>query len=260
MAIVRRMALLSLAACWIGASTAAWACDVSGKLVCDTDSSIGLSGVTVTMTLVPSGPSYSTVSGSDGSFATHVAVGSYDVNVIPGSPDFVCTGTAINLGTITMSDPQRCPSATAPMCPETWNPAHQPNKFTGVPAGWSTLPGTTNPATPQNPDGFFKLIGPDGHDLRLIDGCPGFGGKGDGGTGDLITTVSSGTVVKFTEANGKNPGFEPMAGNNGQGGGISTYVDLHVWGQGDLYVCDNLVRSNCTCCYVPPPPFTPPLE
>lgn len=146
----------------------------------------------------------------------------------------------------------------APTCPETWNPAAQPSKFTGVPGGWSTAPGTTNQSTPQNPDGFFVLLSESENSIALFDGCTGFGGADDGGTGQLITTVPSGTTVKYTEANGKDPGFKAMAGNNDGGNGQATYIDLHVWGQGDLMVCDATDTSACTCCYVPPPPFTPP--
>ncbi len=148
-----------------------------------------------------------------------------------------------------------------PTCPETWNPAEEPSKFTGVPGGWSTAPGTTNESTPQNPDGFFLVQTSDGHDVELWDGCPGFGGLEEGnGTGDLITTVDSGTAIKYTEANGKEIGFKPMAANNGQAGGNADYIYIHVWGQGDLWVCDALDDTACACCYVPPPPFTPPQE
>ncbi len=152
-----------------------------------------------------------------------------------------------------------------PICVETWNPAQQPDKFTGVPGGWSTAPGTTNPSTPQNPDGFFFVGTPEvnpTHDLALFDGCPGLGGLEEGnGTGELITTVESGTAIKYTEANGKAPGFKPMAGNNGEAKGNADYIYIHVWGQGDLWVCDAMDTTlACTCCYVPPPPYTPPLD
>jgi hypothetical protein len=153
-----------------------------------------------------------------------------------------------------------------PLCPETWNPAMNPPpaKFTGVPGGWSTAPGTTNESTPQNPDGFFLVSTPDGHDVELWDGCPGFGGPEEGnGTGDLITTVESGTAIKYTEANGKEIGFSLMAGSNQPGspaGDSSDYIYVHVWGQGDLWVCDAEDDTACTCCFVPPPPFTPPPE
>lgn len=140
----------------------------------------------------------------------------------------------------------------APPCPESWNPpaANIP------PAGWSTEPGT-NPNSGQNPDGFFEVVSGDGHPVRLIDGCPvGFGGVAgdDGGTGFVFGTFASGTHIKYTEANGKDPAIEPMAGNNGGGNGRAVEVDWHLWGQGDLYVCDAFDSASCNCCRVSPPP------
>jgi hypothetical protein len=154
--------------------------------------------------------------------------------------------------------------AHPPLCPETWNPAEQPAKFTGVPGGWSTAPGTTNQATPVNPDGFFILnsdVPTVGSTVTLFDGCgcqAGFGGteeleESGGGTCFEYGTFPTGTTIKYTEANGKDPAIEPMAANNGQGGGIATYIDWHLWGQGDLEVCNGV---GCICCRVPPPPFS----
>jgi hypothetical protein len=140
----------------------------------------------------------------------------------------------------------------APPCPESWNPHGQ----TVPPAGWSTEPGT-NPNSGQNPDGFFEVISGDGHDVTLFDGCPvGFGGVegDDGGTGFEFGTFESGTHIKYTEANGKDPAISPMAGNNGPGGGQAVSVEWHLWGQGDLWVCDALDLSSCNCCRVSPPP------
>jgi hypothetical protein len=143
-----------------------------------------------------------------------------------------------------------------PTCPETWNPSQEPDKFTGVPGGWSTAPGTTDKSTPQNPDGFFKLNSSDGHDLVIYNGCPGFGGTDDGnGDGEPIVQVDDGATVKFTEANGKDPGWKLMAGTK-PGNPSSDYIYLHVWAQGDMWVCDVMDSSACTCCWVPPPPFT----
>ncbi|WP_242361242.1 hypothetical protein [Anaeromyxobacter sp. SG17] len=149
-----------------------------------------------------------------------------------------------------------------PSCPETWNPAAQPEKFDGVPGGWSTAPGTKNEATPQNPDGFFLLQSADGHGLKLYNGCPGIGGVEDGnGDGEQIDAlvVPDGTAIKYTEANGKAPGWKRMAGSK-SGNPHSDYVYVHVWGQGDLWICDEKDATACTCCYVPPPPFTPPAD
>lgn len=141
----------------------------------------------------------------------------------------------------------------APLCPESWNPHGE----TIPPAGWSTPPGTTDEGTPVNPDGFFELLTTDGHDLTLTDGCPGVGSEEDGGTGLPFGTFPSGTNIKYTEANGTDePRVEPMAGNRGGGGGEATAVDYHLWGSGDLWICDALDSDACVCCRVPPPPFS----
>lgn len=154
-------------------------------------------------------------------------------------------------------------AAHVPACPETWNPAEQPQAHPGVPAGWSTPPGTTNQSTPINPDGFFILNSDlNAGTVTLFDGCgcqAGFGGT-EGETADIgggtcfeFGTFPTGTTIKYTEANGKDPAIEPMAANNGGGGGIATFIDFHLWGQGDLEVCNAL---GCICCRVPPPPFS----
>jgi hypothetical protein len=157
--------------------------------------------------------------------------------------------------------------AHPPTCPETWNPAEQPDKFTGVPGGWSTAPGTTNRSTPINPDGFF-ILRSDAGPLTLVDGCgcteAGFGGTEDaaGGTctvyGELlgIDGFTAPLTIKYTEANGKDADIEPMAGSKQPGspaGDSSDYIQYHLWGQGDLEVCNS---RGCTCCRVPPPPFS----
>jgi hypothetical protein len=140
-----------------------------------------------------------------------------------------------------------------PFCPESWNP---PATIT-PPAGFTTEPGT-NPNSGENPDGFFELTSSDGDDLVVFDGCPaGFGGAEppeDGGTGFEFGTFPDGTHVKYTEANGKDPDVKPMAGNNGQGQGAAVEVDWHFWGQGDMWICDALDLTACTCCRVSPPP------
>ncbi len=157
--------------------------------------------------------------------------------------------------------------AAAWQCPETWNPATKPPpgdpKFTGVPAGWSTYPGTKDPKTPVNPDGFFKILG---SGLTLTDGCAcdpgvaGFGGSDydDKGTCQDFPAPSGGWPsefeIKYTEANGiEAPKVDAMAANNGGGNGNATYIDYHLWGAGDLKICN---ADGCICCPVPPPPFT----
>jgi hypothetical protein len=171
------------------------------------------------------------------------------------------------------------PAAAHPtFCEEIFNPHGQ----TTPPAGSSTLPGAQGG---QNEDGFYQVgaCGPS------LDGftCPtGLGGPEfaalcfctnpsdvgeavhlyDAGDGcalpeeewfqysiDGDVTFDFGTIIKYTEANGKPRGVEPMAGNNGQGDGLSEAVDWHIWGQGDLLV-RALDKSFVSCCRVPPPP------
>ena len=158
-------------------------------------------------------------------------------------------------------------------CNEIWNPHGQ----TIPPAGWTTSPGV-NPNSGQNPDGFFQVGAcdlPGGVDeescdtgicqcvngardegaVLLFDGCDaqsGFSGHQYEGPG-IAASFPYGTVVKYTEANGKEPGQELMAGSK-VGNESSDAVDWHLWGQGDMLVCDAAAPSNCICCYVPPPP------
>jgi hypothetical protein len=160
-------------------------------------------------------------------------------------------------------------------CEEIFNPHGQ----TVPPAGSTTLPGQHGG---QNEDGFYQVgacsvpgsvvcpppggfggpifgglctcaEGSTPEPVTLTDGCPGETGGGTGTTYD--TSFPFGTIVKFTEANGKTPTFKPMAGNNSpNGGGQSVAVDWHIWGQGDLFVCSATDPSSCVCCHVPPPP------
>ncbi|WP_242343858.1 hypothetical protein [Anaeromyxobacter terrae] len=156
-------------------------------------------------------------------------------------------------GAIVLTIPSLAAAHLPPSCPESWNPP----AVIIPPAGYKTEPGT-NPNSGQNPDGFFELNSSDGHDLRCFDGCPaGFGGAEpaeDGGTGFEFGTFADGTHVKYTEANGKDPAVQKMAGNNGGGNGRAVEVDWHFWGQGDLWICDAVDPSICTCCRVSPPP------
>ncbi|MBI5546617.1 MAG: hypothetical protein HY901_22265 [Deltaproteobacteria bacterium] len=153
-------------------------------------------------------------------------------------------------------------------CTEIFNPHGQ----TTPPAGSTTLPGAQGG---QNEDGFYQvgacegtincptgLGGPEFAGLCTCDGIEGGVILNDGcandpgnGTGFVYGTFDFGTVLKYTEANGKTPDIEPMAGNNSpNGGGEAVSVDWHIWGQGDLQVCDAAEPTNCICCYVPPPP------
>jgi hypothetical protein len=177
-------------------------------------------------------------------------------------------------------------------CWEIFNPHGQ----TTPPAGWSTAPGTENRATPVNPDGFYQ-VGACSTD-ELID-CPtGLGGPEFAGLCSCIApaqpeavllydagdnceadpedwfqysvngdvTFDFGTVIKYTEANGKPQGIAPMAANNSQGGqsatceppadGPAVCVEYKLWGQGDLLVVSATDPQFQVCCHVPPPPST----
>jgi hypothetical protein len=136
------------------------------------------------------------------------------------------------------------PPEKLPFCTEIYNPHGE----TVPPAGSTTLPG---PRGGQNEDGFYQvgvLSGETVGSVILSDGC------GDGFSGTVYGTFDGGTVVKYTEANGTTPRFEPMAGNNGGGDGASEAVDWHIWGNGDLLVCNAAAPTSCICCFVPPPP------
>jgi hypothetical protein len=162
-------------------------------------------------------------------------------------------------------------------CPEIFNPHGQ----TTPPAGWSTAPGTTSHSTPVNPDGFFQvgacspvealdcptgLGGPEFAGLctceggttgavNLYDRCGG--GDTANGIPFFYGTFDFGTIIKYTEANGKPAAQKEMAGNNSpNGGGQAISVDWHLWGQGDLLVCDAENPTVCICCRVPNPPFS----
>lgn len=102
----------------LGASTAAHACPVVGKIVCDTDSSKGVSGVLVSLQTLPTGPLFSTTSSSDGSVAVHVdyTLTSYLVNLTGGTVYCDANGSTINLGTIAVADSVQCPGTTTAGC------------------------------------------------------------------------------------------------------------------------------------------------
>ena len=121
---VKSVLLAAVAAFVLGWSTTASACDVYGSIVCKNDPAIGVSGIEVTVALseIPQ-ISVSTVSGTDGTFATHVNyVGYwYDVNIIPGTQDGFCwapddatPGSPIYLDPVQIDDPVKCPAPPPP--------------------------------------------------------------------------------------------------------------------------------------------------
>lgn len=120
--------------------------------------------------------------------------------------------------------------AHQPFCTETVNPHGQ----TVPPAGSTTLPG---PNGGQNEDGFYEVGAATGTDVILSDT-----------DGNVFGTFPSGTIVKYTEANGAEPSVEPIGSENGQAGA----VDFHITGTGDLVVTS--VEGTSVTCFVPPPP------
>lgn len=124
-------------------------------------------------------------------------------------------------------------------CLETVNP-HGKNV---PPAGSTTLPG---PKGGQNEDGFYMLEATDNLDLEpeiwLTDTDGSF----------MFGPFSSGTRIKYTEANGAAPSMKKIGSDKGQAGA----VDYHIKGQGDLIVVafDNAGNMGRALCYVPPLP------
>ena len=107
-----------------------------------------------------------------------------------------------------------------------------------IPPAGQTPPGT-NPNSGQNPDGFYLIGSSDGSPVNVI----------DTGTGTVFGPYPSGTVIKYTEANGKTPTEIKIGSTNGEAGAVA----VHISGQGDPAVVP--VGSNTmTICYVPPKP------
>ncbi len=123
-----KVGLLAVAvACLLGTSTAAWACNVYGSIVCKSDSAVGVSGVDVILTQVPEGTVYSTTSSADGTFYLHVntANRAYDVN-LDGQVFCDASGTPIYMDAIQVDDALQCPGEPPPP------PACVPTIPTGV--------------------------------------------------------------------------------------------------------------------------------
>jgi hypothetical protein len=117
-----------------------------------------------------------------------------------------------------------------------------------------------------NPDGFFQIgtrgaDGVCGHgDISTVTlfSCTGItfdeetGQFVCGATQPIDGTFASGTVIKFTEANGVGtPTVKPMGSNNGSGNPNGGAVAFHIKASGDLLVCSS---AGCELCLVPPPP------
>jgi hypothetical protein len=126
-------------------------------------------------------------------------------------------------------------------CTESVNP----HGSTIPPAG-STLPG---PKGGQNPDGFYRIGATDAvtpeADLQVF--------VRDLGSGTVFGPYPSGTVIKYTEANGRTPTATKMGSSKGSAGAVT----VHIFGTGDAAVfaidTSGNVSANATC-LVPPPP------
>lgn len=116
-------------------------------------------------------------------------------------------------------------------CDEDVNPHGQ----TTPPAGSTTMPG---PKGGQNEDGFYKIGSDTGEDVYVV----------DVETGTEFGPYPSGTVVKYTEANGATPSEKTIGSTNGQAGAVL----VHITGQGDMGV--RTAGGETTVCYVPPLP------
>lgn len=125
----KRGFLVVAVTCLMGTSTAAWACDVFGSVVCATNPDVGVSGVQVIIGTEPYPEvAVSTTSGADGSFATHVDyLGMwYDVNLVAGTHDIYCgvdpltqSGAPIHLDPILVDDVEKCGTPPPPPPPPT---------------------------------------------------------------------------------------------------------------------------------------------
>jgi hypothetical protein len=119
--------------------------------------------------------------------------------------------------------------AHVPFCKEIVNPHGK----TTPPAGSTTAPG---PKGGINDDGFYRVGTDFDTSVRLIDT-----------DGNDFGRFPSGTIVKYTEANGATPSVKKIGSKNGKAGA----VDFHITGTGDLVV----VRGNTeVTCPVPPLP------
>lgn len=92
--------LVAAVVCLLGTSTATWACDVNGKIVCDTDPTVGVSGIQVVFTSPADattnwvGETVSVTSGADGSFHTSVNGWEQTYGVNLSSAEYYCGSTS----------------------------------------------------------------------------------------------------------------------------------------------------------------------
>jgi hypothetical protein len=108
------------------------------------------------------------------------------------------------------------------------------------PAGKTVPPAGTNPASGQNPDGFFVLTGGDNidEDVEIF--------LTDDASGVIFGPFPNGTTIKLVQAPGATPSIKPGAG----------VIDWKIRIQGDAVVSVTDAAGNVTevSCLVPPPP------
>ncbi|HEX5038924.1 MAG TPA: hypothetical protein VFW95_02165 [Candidatus Limnocylindria bacterium] len=133
------------------------------------------------------------------------------------------------------------PDTTAPVasCTETTNPGGKNVPSAGSNAGKSG----------QNPDGFYELLGEDVVDPDVSVFVVDKGTDGVFGTSDdtVFGPFSSGTKIKYVEANGATPSQSPGPGA----------IDWKIKGQGDFGVVAVDASENVSDhvqCHVAPPP------
>jgi len=143
-------------------------------------------------------------------------------------PVRLLAGAAIAVAPLLIAMPA---GAHTPSCVENVNPHGQNTP----PAGSTTLPG---PNGGQNEDGFYLISSNTGVSVFVV----------DQGTGTTFGPYPSGTVVKYTEANGATPSVKSIGSTEGQAGAVL----VHIQGQGDMGVRTS--DSGVLSCLVPPPP------
>ena len=153
----------------------------------------------------------------------------------------IATMFALCSFSVSADDPDITPPCVC--CCESVNP-HGENI---PPAGSSTLPGNKGGI---NDDGFYCLWAEDNMDpdpVIYVGYC--------GGDPYLFGPFAVGTVVKFTEAPGREPRIKEMGSDKGKAGAVDWHITLPadpiltaVDDAGNEFTC------GCCCCPVPPPP------
>jgi hypothetical protein len=111
---------------------------------------------------------------------------------------------------------------------------------TNNPGGNNIPPAGDNPASGQNPDGFYVLLATDD-----VDPNPDITVSSTGSS-FVAGPYASGTKIKLTQAPGATPNVKPGAGD----------IDWHITLKGDAVVTatDSSGNSASVTCHVPPPP------